>query len=35
MARCEWVGKGPLEAKYHDEEWGIPVYDDRKLEERL
>lgn len=35
MARCEWVGKGPLEVEYHDEEWGVPVYDDRKLFEML
>lgn len=29
--RCDWVGNNPLYQKYHDEEWGIPVYDDAKL----
>jgi DNA-3-methyladenine glycosylase I len=28
--RCEWCGSDPLYIKYHDEEWGVPVYDDRK-----
>lgn len=28
--RCPWCGKDPLYVKYHDEEWGIPVHDDRK-----
>ncbi|HRY84233.1 MAG TPA: DNA-3-methyladenine glycosylase I [Candidatus Cloacimonadota bacterium] len=31
LSRCEWVGKDPLMIKYHDEEWGVPVHDDRKL----
>ncbi len=31
LKRCEWVGKNPLMIKYHDEEWGVPVHDDRKL----
>lgn len=30
MLRCEWVGNDPLYIKYHDEEWGVPVHDDRK-----
>lgn len=34
-ARCEWVGDQPLEAAYHDEEWGVPVHDDRILFEFL
>jgi DNA-3-methyladenine glycosylase I len=29
--RCEWVGlNNPLMLEYHDREWGVPVYDDRK-----
>ncbi|WP_320046716.1 DNA-3-methyladenine glycosylase I [uncultured Ilyobacter sp.] len=27
--RCSWCGDNPLYIKYHDEEWGVPVYDDR------
>jgi len=26
--RCPWAGKDPLYIKYHDDEWGVPVYDD-------
>jgi len=33
--RCGWCGADPLYVKYHDEEWGIPVHDDRKLFEFL
>lgn len=33
--RCSWCGKDPLYVKYHDEEWGVPVYDDQKLFEFL
>ena len=33
--RCQWAGNDPLYQKYHDEEWGIPVHDDRKLFEML
>lgn len=33
--RCQWVGNNPLYLKYHDEEWGVPVHDDRKLFEML
>ena len=33
--RCEWCGDDPLYVKYHDEEWGVPVYEDRKLFEFL
>ena len=29
--RCEWCGTDPLYVAYHDEEWGVPVHDDRKL----
>ncbi len=32
IKRCAWAeDKGDLYQKYHDEEWGIPVYDDTKL----
>jgi DNA-3-methyladenine glycosylase I len=34
-SRCNWCGSDPLYVKYHDEEWGIPVYDDAKLFEFL
>lgn len=34
--RCKWVPKGNvLYEKYHDEEWGVPVHDDRILFEFL
>lgn len=34
--RCGWVpGNDPLYQKYHDTEWGVPVYDDRKIFEFL
>ncbi|WP_375326498.1 DNA-3-methyladenine glycosylase I [Candidatus Tisiphia endosymbiont of Nemotelus uliginosus] len=33
--RCDWIKDHPLYLKYHDEEWGIPVYDDCKLFELL
>ncbi len=35
MARCEWCGSDPLYVAYHDEEWGVPEYDDRALFEKL
>ncbi|KRT74367.1 MAG: tag, 3-methyladenine DNA glycosylase, DNA-3-methyladenine glycosylase I [Deltaproteobacteria bacterium CSP1-8] len=35
MMRCEWAGDDPLMVSYHDEEWGVPVHDDRKLFEFL
>ena len=35
MQRCEWVGNEPIYIKYHDKEWGVPVYNDRKLFEML
>jgi len=32
--RCFWVDESsPVYVKYHDEEWGVPVYDDKKLYE--
>ena len=33
--RCGWSTNDPLYQKYHDEEWGVPVHDDRKLFEML
>ena len=33
--RCEWSQGDPLYHAYHDEEWGVPVYDDRHLFEML
>ena len=35
MKRCDWANSCSLETKYHDEEWGIPIYDDRLLFEML
>jgi len=35
VERCEWCGSDPLYVTYHDEEWGVPVHDDRKLFEFL
>lgn len=29
MKRCPWCGTDELYVKYHDEEWGVPVHDDR------
>nr|BFF35532.1 DNA-3-methyladenine glycosylase I [Tenacibaculum mesophilum] len=33
--RCFWVSDDPLYIEYHDNEWGVPVYDDDKLFEFL
>lgn len=33
--RCEWAGGDPLYVTYHDDEWGVPVHDDRRLFEML
>ena len=33
--RCEWTGEDPLMQSYHDEEWGVPLHDDRALFELL
>lgn len=35
MQRCAWVTDDEIYKKYHDEEWGRPVHDDRKLFEFL
>lgn len=33
--RCPWAGHDPLYVVYHDEEWGVPEWDDRALFEKL
>lgn len=33
--RCPWAGTDPLYIAYHDNEWGVPVYDDHLLFEFL
>lgn len=30
MNRCPWCGSDELYVKYHDEEWGVPVHEDKK-----
>ena len=35
VCRCAWVGSEPLYQAYHDQEWGVPVHDDRLLFEFL
>ena len=35
MRRCAWAGTDPLYVAYHDQEWGRPVTDDRRLFEKL
>ena len=36
MKRCSWLDeKYEIYVKYHDEEWGVPVFDDKKLFEML
>lgn len=35
MIRCAWAESSPLLRDYHDREWGVPVYDDRRLFEML
>ena len=34
-ARCGWCGHDPLYVRYHDEEWGVPERDGRRLFEKL
>ena len=34
-ARCPWAGNDPLYVAYHDQEWGVPLHDDRRLLEML
>jgi DNA-3-methyladenine glycosylase I len=33
--RCPWAKEDPLYIAYHDEEWGVPEFDDRALYEKL
>ena len=35
VTRCAWAGTDPAYVAYHDEEWGVPVHDDRRLFEFL
>ncbi len=33
--RCAWAGDDELYCRYHDEEWGVPLHDERRLFEML
>lgn len=35
LVRCSWGAGDPLYRRYHDEEWGFPVADDRRLFEKI
>ena len=35
MGYCGWASIDPLDRKYHDDEWGIPVHDDQHMFEHL
>jgi DNA-3-methyladenine glycosylase I len=35
LQRCAWPGTLPIYVAYHDEEWGVPVHDDRELFQHL
>lgn len=36
LIRCDWCGTSdPIYVNYHDEEWGVPIYDDRLLFAKL
>jgi DNA-3-methyladenine glycosylase I len=35
LARCPWPKDDALYIAYHDQEWGVPEYDDRALYEKL
>ena len=35
VVRCFWAVSDPLYTRYHDEEWGFPVADDRRLFEKI
>lgn len=35
IIRCAWPGDDPLYVAYHDEEWGVPVYEDQPLLAKL
>ncbi|MEN8154866.1 MAG: DNA-3-methyladenine glycosylase I [Acidobacteriota bacterium] len=35
IIRCGWMGDDELMLRYHDEEWGVPVHDDKKWYEYI
>jgi len=35
MKRCKWAENSEIERAYHDEQWGVPMHDDRLLFEML
>jgi DNA-3-methyladenine glycosylase I len=35
LVRCEWAGSDPVYLAYHDQEWGVPEFDDQRLFEML
>jgi DNA-3-methyladenine glycosylase I len=35
LTRCAWGDGDPLSRRYHDDEWGVPVHNDRRLFEML
>jgi DNA-3-methyladenine glycosylase I len=35
VVRCSWAGRDAVYARYHDEEWGFPVAEDRRLFEKV
>ena len=35
LKRCFWAGEDPLMVAYHDQEWGVPIHDDRRWYEKL
>ena len=35
LVRCHWASGSELTIRYHDEEWGVPAHDDRRLFEFL
>ena len=35
IIRCKWCKNDPLYIKYHDTEWGVPIFDDAKIFEAL
>src|SRR6202047_1717616 len=35
LTRCPWPSGDPVYVAYHDDEWGVPEYDDRALFEKL
>jgi DNA-3-methyladenine glycosylase I len=35
LPRCAWANTDPIYAEYHDQEWGVPVHDERRWFEML